>query len=142
MKFLKEKLNSHISRFLGVGLLAYLINVGLFNFLMITGILGHKPVTASVVSTLTSIIAAYYGNRFITFNGGDKELTERSWLKFFLVNLIALSFSALSLAFTHYVLGIRSLFIDNISANVVGIALGTIFRYYAYNKFIFKTKVN
>lgn len=137
---IKNQDKSRITKFLGVGFLAYLTNIGVFNMIMLSKVIGHKPVTASIISTLTSILVAYYGNRFFTFATPDRELTERSWVKFFLVNLIALSFSALCLGFTHYILGIKSLLVDNISANVIGIILGTVFRYYAYNKFIFKSK--
>ena len=135
------RIPSKISKFLSVGLLAYIVNIGLFNLLIISGILKSKPVSASIISTLISILVAYYGNRFYTFSEPKRNVSKASALKFFLINFIALSFSAVILGITHYVLHIHSLLVDNIAANILGIGLGTIFRYYAYNKFIFKEVV-
>ena len=35
-------------------------------------------------------------------------------------------------------LGLTSRLADNISANVVGLALGTVFRYWSYKRFVFR----
>ena len=43
----------------------------------------------------------------------------------------------LTLAISHDVLGLTSRLADNISANVVGLALGTLFRYWSYKTFVF-----
>jgi len=39
--------------------------------------------------------------------------------------------------FSHYALGLTSVLADNISANVVGLALGTMFRFWSYRKWVF-----
>ena len=44
--------------------------------------------------------------------------------------------SAVVLAFSHYTLGFTSVLADNI-ATVVGIGLGTLFRFWAYRKIVF-----
>jgi putative flippase GtrA len=41
------------------------------------------------------------------------------------------------LAISHYLLGLTSPLADNISANVVGLILGTAFRFWAYRTFVF-----
>ena len=38
---------------------------------------------------------------------------------------------------SHYVLDLRSPLADNISANGVGLVLGTLFRFWAYRRFVF-----
>jgi len=43
----------------------------------------------------------------------------------------------LSLAVSHYLLGLQSPLADNISANVVGLAAGTTFRFWAYRRYVF-----
>ena len=45
--------------------------------------------------------------------------------------------AALCLGITHYVLGFTSTAADNVSANIIGTGLGTIFRFWAYRRFIF-----
>ena len=41
------------------------------------------------------------------------------------------------LATSHYLLGLTSTLADNLSANGVGLALGTAFRFWAYPRFVF-----
>jgi putative flippase GtrA len=38
---------------------------------------------------------------------------------------------------SHYVLGFTSPLADNISANVVGLGLGTLFRFWSYRRWVF-----
>ena len=39
--------------------------------------------------------------------------------------------------FSHYALGLTSALVDNISANVIGLGLGTLFRFWSYRKWVF-----
>ena len=41
------------------------------------------------------------------------------------------------LGFSHYILGLDNPVADNISANVVGLVLGTVFRFWSYRKWVF-----
>ena len=41
------------------------------------------------------------------------------------------------LGFTYYVLGLTSLFAQNIAGNVIGTGLGTLFRFWAYKRYVF-----
>jgi len=42
------------------------------------------------------------------------------------------------LAISHYALGLTSMLADNISANGVGLVLGTSFRFWSYRTFVFR----
>ena len=55
-----------------------------------------------------------------------------------LFNLIGLGLSVATLVISHDLLGLTSRLADNISANVVGLALGTVFRYWSYRAFVFR----
>jgi len=54
-----------------------------------------------------------------------------------LVNIGGMLIALACLAFSRYGLGLRSQFADNISANIVGLALGTAFRYIMYRYVVF-----
>lgn len=41
---------------------------------------------------------------------------------------------------SHYVLGYTSLLADNISSNVIGLALGTVFRFWLYREWVFRPR--
>ena len=56
----------------------------------------------------------------------------------FLVNAGGLLIAMACLWFSHYVLGFRSALADNISANVIGVGLGNIFRYLMYRTVIYR----
>jgi putative flippase GtrA len=50
---------------------------------------------------------------------------------------VGLLISVACLWFSHYALGFTSLLADNISANFVGLGLGTLFRFWSYRKWVF-----
>jgi hypothetical protein len=67
--------------------------------------------------------------------GGPRELGL-----FALLNLVGLAISNLCLVLSHDVLGLTSLVADNLSANVVGLGLGTAFRFLTYRRYVFTTR--
>jgi hypothetical protein len=56
---------------------------------------------------------------------------------FGLMNVIAMGIAVACLAVSHDVLHFTSTLADNISGNVIGIGLGTLFRFWAYRTFVF-----
>ena len=54
-----------------------------------------------------------------------------------MLNGVGLLISVGCLWFSHYALGFTSLLADNIRANFVGVALGTMFRFWSYRKWVF-----
>lgn len=123
-----------------VGLLAYVVDIGTFNLLQYAGGEGPlygKPITAKVISVALATTVAYFGNRFWTWRNRGRTNMGREYLLFFVFNGIAMLIAVGCLAFSHYVLGLTSALADNISANVVGLVLGTIFRFWSYRTFVF-----
>jgi len=130
-----------------IGGVAFVIDVGLFNLLRF-GVLGaggwleDKPLTAKVLSMGTATLAAWAGNRWWTFRahraaGRSHRLLPELAL-YVTMNGIALGISLLCLGVSHYLLGLRSPVADNVSANIVGVGLGTLFRFYAYRRWVFR----
>lgn len=130
-----------IAKFGVVGLLAFVIDVGLFNVLRFVGEPGgvfyDKPLTAKAVSVVVATTFAYFGNRLWTFKDRGRTTFAREYVLFFVLNGVALGISLGVLWFSHYALGLTSVLADNISANVVGLALGTMFRFWSYRKWVF-----
>jgi putative flippase GtrA len=128
-------------KFGSVGAVAYVVAVGGFNALVhLPGApLKSKPVTASIISGALSIMVAYIGNRHWTWRDRPKGNLSREISLFFALNLIGLAIGTLTLAFSRYVLGFDSALADNISANVIGVGIGTLFRFYSYRKWVFKS---
>jgi putative flippase GtrA len=127
-----------IAKFGIIGMISFVIDVGLFNLLLFGGgPFTDKPLSAKVVSVAVATTFAYFGNRFWTFRHRGRTNMGREYLLFFLLNGVAMLISVGCLAFSHYVLGFASALADNISANVVGLMLGTLFRFWAYRKWVF-----
>jgi putative flippase GtrA len=130
---------AELGRFGSVGAVAYVVDVGLFNLLRFGPgeLLEAKPLTAKALSVAVATVVEWLGNRYWTFADRRTDARGRELLGFALVNLGGLAVGLACLAFSHYVLGLRSPLADNISANVVGLVLGTAFRYVLYQRVVF-----
>ena len=128
------------SKFGVVGLIALVVDVGLFNLLMFAGgdgPLSEKPLTAKAIAVIVATTVSYALNRNWTFSHRGRTNVAREYGLFFLLNGIAMGIALTCLWFSHYALGLTSPLADNISANVVGLVLGTLFRFWSYRKFVF-----
>ncbi len=118
-----------------VGLIAFVIDIGLANLLWHT-VLSDKVTTAKIISGAVATLFAWFGNRQWTFRHRRSRPAHHEVALFFGVNAIALGISALTLYISHYPLGFVSILADNV-ATIIGIGLGTLFRFWAYRKFVF-----
>jgi putative flippase GtrA len=128
------------SKFLTVGGLAYVVDVGTFNLLRsIAEIspLSAKPLTAKVIAASLATLVAYLGNKNWTYATRTGRKPQQEIILFFGFNLIAIGIAVGCLAISHYALGLTSPLADNISANVIGVGLGTLFRFYSYRRWVF-----
>lgn len=134
------RLRTEIGKFFSVGLMAYLVAVGGFNLLvhLDSAPLKSKPLTASILSGALSILLAYFGNRHWTWKERQRSGASREITLFFIINLISLSFTVICLAISRYILGFDSAVADNISANIIGVGIGTLFRFWSYRTIVFK----
>ena len=118
-----------------VGILAFVIDLGLANLLWHT-VLSDKVTTAKIISGAVATLFAWFGNRQWTFRHRRSRPAHHEVALFFGVNLVALGISALVLYISHYGLDHTSILADNV-ATVIGIGLGTLFRFWAYRRFVF-----
>jgi putative flippase GtrA len=135
----QERLSSvvrEVVKFGIVGGLAFVVDFGLFNVLR-HGVLEQKPLTAKVISVVVATLVAYLGNRHWAFRHRGSQGARRETTIFFALNGAALLLALGCLGFSHYVLGLQSALADNLSGNVLGMALGTAFRFWSYRKFVF-----
>lgn len=124
-----------VAKFGVVGLLAFVIDLGGMNLLTHT-VLEGKPTTARIVSGVAATLFAWFGNRSWTFAHRRSRPVAHEVSLFFVVNGVALAISTLTLVLSHYVLGLDSRLADNIST-IFGIGLGTLFRFWAYRRYVF-----
>ena len=134
-----------LSKFGVIGLIAYVIDLAVFNLLRFAGGEGplfDKPLTAKVISVLVATTFAYFGNRNWTFKDRTRSSFRREYALFFVFNAVGMIISLSCLWISHYVLGFDSALADNISANVIGLVLGTVFRFWGYHNWVFPNDVS
>jgi len=121
-----------ITAFGFIGAIAFAIDLGVFAWLS-----PHGALKANFVSTVASTSFAYVGNRYLSFSHRARQSIGRETAFFFGINLIALAFSELVIALfvypLHYAHDSTTVFV----VKIVTIGIGTIFRFWAYKRFVF-----
>ena len=124
-----------IAKFGVIGAIAFVIDLGGMNLLTHT-VLEGKVTTAKILSGLLATVFAWVGNRSWTFVHRRSHRVHHEMTLFFVVNGIALAISTATLVLSHYGLDLTSRLADNV-ATIIGIGLGTLFRFWAYRRFVF-----
>jgi putative flippase GtrA len=132
------------AKFLVVGGTSWVIDTALF-FLLKHTVLPDKVLTAKIVAILVAMIVNYVLNREWSFNNrGGRERHHEAAL-FFVLNGIGTVVNLLPLWISHYLLGLNaenhSLVTENVadfvSGSVIGTVIAMLFRYWAYQKWVF-----
>jgi putative flippase GtrA len=129
-----------VSKFGTVGGVAFLIDLALYNVLLQAG---SETLIAKTISTVIATTVAFFGNRFWTWRHREHHNMARQYTMFFLLNAVGLGIGLACLAISHYALGqiwpaLRSPLADNISGVLIGTALGTLFRFWSYRRYVFR----
>jgi len=125
-----------IIKFGAVGAAAFVIDVGGFNLLTSHG-LDNKPLTAKAISMTVAATFAYFANRHWTWRDRARSGLRREYTLFFLFNFVGFGIAEACLAISEYGLNQHTVLARNISANIIGTLLGTLFRFWAYRKWVF-----
>jgi len=129
-----------LGKFGAVGAVCYVIDVTIFNLLLSQT---DEPIGAKTVSTVVATTVAFVGNRFWTWRDHERSGLPREYALYFGLNIVGMIITLACLGFSHYVLGslwpfFTSLIADNISGNLIGVALASTFRFWAYRRFVFR----
>lgn len=124
-----------------VGLIGFAVDVGLFNLLRL-GFAGeghflHSPLGAKIASVSVAIVVNWIGNRYWTFREHRRKNVALEFVEYVGVSIGGMAIGLGCLYLSHYVLGFTSLLADNISSNVIGLGLGTIFRFGFYRYWVY-----
>ncbi|HEU4849084.1 MAG TPA: GtrA family protein [Terrimesophilobacter sp.] len=140
-----KALVTQLLRFAAVGGVGLIVDVAVFNALRVTILspenLHEGPVVAKVISTSIAIVVNWLGNRYWTFGPHRRPQAVREGLEFALVSIGGMLIGLACLWVSHYLLGYTSLLADNISSNVIGLALGTAFRFWLYRTWVFRPQL-
>ncbi|MFY1695805.1 MULTISPECIES: GtrA family protein [unclassified Solwaraspora] len=130
-KFVRE-----VVKFGTVGGINTVINFAVFNALALT-VLSDGQLKATVVAAIVATTSSYFMNRYWTYRDRPKSALQREYVLFFLFNITGLLIEVGILALAKYGFSIHGLLALNI-IKIVGLVLGTIFRFWAYRTFVFR----
>lgn len=139
VSMLWRSLISFALKFGVVGLACYVLDTAIFNLLR-TGAAGPamaEPLVASTGAFAVALVASWLGNRFWTFRHQRRADPWREFAEFAAVAIGGFLIGLLCVWVSHYVLGFQTLLADNIARNVVGLVLGTAFRFLLYRFWVY-----
>lgn len=137
----RRHLLEEVARFLVVGGVATFVSFVGFNALVHGAFLPAAPMNAHPVEAYVLVnvlggVVAYLGMRWWAFS--HREVKDGTGVvSFFVLGALTMVIPVLCLAVSRYVLGLESIWADNISANVIGLGLGTATRFWVFRRFVF-----
>ncbi|TIC84260.1 GtrA family protein [Nocardioides sp. GY 10127] len=138
-----RRLVAEATRFLAVGGLATIVAAVLFNVLAHgVGLMDHAlleghPIWAYVVANVVGMGISYRGTRSWAFRHRPTTHADGGRTAFVIINVLTMTLPIGCLWTTRHLLGLADPISDNVSANVVGLALGVGARFWLFRTFVF-----
>ena len=136
LKSLWDSYGIAVLKFGTVGGAAFIVNSVTVWVLMMT-IMSESHTKAKVVASVVATIFSWLMNRLWTFRDSRSENWKREAVEFGLVNLLGILVEAGCVAFSTYVLNLRTPEASFISGTIIGTILGTILRYFLYRFWVY-----
>ena len=125
-----------IAKFCTVGGAAFVVNSVVVWTLMVT-IMHDSHTKAKVIASIVATIFSWLMNRLWTFRENRSENWKREAVEFAFVNILGILVEAGCVAFSTYILGLRTAQASFISGTIIGTILGTILRYFLYRFWVY-----
>jgi putative flippase GtrA len=134
-------LGRQLVQFALVGGVGFVVDTSVFNLLLFTVFdpsrIHEGPLLAKTASTIVAIAVNWVGNRYWTFGPHRSTRGAVEALEFLAVSILGMLVGLGCLWVSHYLLGFDNRLADNISANVVGLLLGSAVRFALYRHWVY-----
>jgi putative flippase GtrA len=143
-----QRLIAEVGRFLVVGGAATLVALVLFNLLVHgfnTGdhaLLKNQPILAYVIANTVGMTVSYHGSRNWAFRDRPPHHSDGGRTAFVGINLLTMLIPIGCLVISRDVLGLDDPISDNLAANVIGLVLGLVARFYLFRTFVFHRPIS
>lgn len=127
------RLIHEVAKFGVVGGVGFIVTVAGFNLLHYNARLGSF--TAYTIAIVAATAVTYVGNKFWTFRHRDGRGTTRDSVLFFVLNVIGMGIQYIPVGVTDHLLHLADQLSNNI-ALVIGVAFGTLFRFWSYRQWV------
>jgi putative flippase GtrA len=131
-----QQLSHEAARFVTVGAVSLGLTIGGTNGLH-SGI-GLGPLLSNAIANVVATCVSFAGNRQWTFRHSTNKAQGREFFLFFVLNGVGLALQLVCIWFSRYVLIFRGALALNV-ALLIGIGLGSVFRFWSYRKWVFLT---
>ena len=138
-----QRFAAEVGRFLAVGLAATVVALILFNLLVHGlgmagfGPLNKQPEVAYVLANAVGMVISYRGSRHWAFKHRETTYSDGGRTAYVLINLATMALPLGCLWFSRNVLQLTDPLADNLSANVIGLSLGMVARFYLFRTVVF-----
>lgn len=130
-----------VMKFGVVGAAAFVVDTGIFVWLM-GGPMAGSEVKAKIVAGVVATFFSWGANRYWTFRHRRQANIARELVLFLVMNAIGLGIAAACVWVTKYMLHLTDTTSLFIAGSVVGLILGTIFRFFAYRFWVFTAELD
>lgn len=148
MSYRWRRIRTEAYRFLAVGGLATAVAFVLFNLLVHGFRMGYdaplsdQPYLAYAIANVIGMAVSYRGSRSWVFKDRPPRTADGGRLMFIVINLGTMLIPLACLWFSRNALGLDDPFSDNIAANVIGLFLGMVARFYLFRTLVFRRPVH
>jgi putative flippase GtrA len=114
----------------GIGFLVTLVGFNICHFDLKLGLF-----TSNLLATVVAAVVTFVGNKYWTFRHRTGHGTRRETIAFIVLNGIGMLIQYACTLIAEDGLGIKDKFLINV-AFIIGVGLGTIFRFWSYRKWV------
>ena len=137
-----RRVATEVYRFAVVGGAATIVAVLIFNGLVhgywYSPPLGNHVIWAYIIANTVGMAISYRGSRSWAFAHRPPRFADGGRTAYVVINIATMTLPIACLKFSRDVLGRTDPFSDNIAANVVGLGLGMVARYYLFRTLVFR----
>ena len=143
-----QRFFAEVGRFLAVGGAATIVALFLFNLLVHgfntahRALLSDHVMVAYVVANTVGMVISYRGSRSWAFRDRPPRQADGGRLAFLVINLATMALPIGCLYVSRNLLGLDDPISDNVSANVIGLFMGLVARFYLFRTFVFRRPVH
>jgi putative flippase GtrA len=142
-----RRIGAEAARFSAVNVVATVVAIVLFNLLVHgvapiygPGPLHDHPLSSWLFANCVGMVLSFYGSRHYVFRHRRPSGPGGGALNYVAINLASFVVPISCLWVTRNLFSWDSAIADNVSGNVLGAALGSLLRFWAFRRFVFKRR--
>jgi putative flippase GtrA len=138
-----RRLTAELAKFVTVGGVATLVACVIFNYLVhgfpvgLHAPMSRHPISAYVVANTVGMLISYRGSRSWVFAERRTAHPDGGRTAYFAINAVTMTLPVGCLWVSRHLFGFEDPISDNLSANVIGLSMGMVARFYLFRTLVF-----